>query len=101
MTAGGHRPHTYDIVKWPAAPAAEEWEQRDDPRLGAVLAGVNVLAFLVAEAIGLTSLIGICLALSLFLLMATYIVWERDERRTAIALATGTLPFWLMLVMVL
>lgn len=100
MPGMGRRSHTYGIMKWPAAPAAEEWEQRDDPRLGAVIAGANVLAFLVAESIGFTSLIGICLALSLFLLMASYIVWERNERRTAVAFALGTLPFWLMLGMV-
>ena len=34
------------------------------------------------------------------MLTAGYVVWERDRRRTAIALAVGTLPFWVMLAMV-
>jgi hypothetical protein len=87
-------------MRWLAAQPIEEWEQRDDPRIAALIAGVNVLAFLVAQLLGLTDLIGVCLAASLLLLTAGYIVWERDRRRTAAALAVGTLPFWVLLAMV-
>ena len=66
-----------------------------------MIAGVNVLAFVAAFVLGLPSLVGICLGASLLLLTAGYIVWERNQRRTAIALASGTLPFWVMLLMVL
>ena len=47
------------------------------------------------QLLGLEDVVGICLALSLFALMGTYLVWERDQPRGAIALAAGTLPFWI------
>jgi hypothetical protein len=62
---------------------------------------VNVLTFILAELLGLPDLLGVCLALSLLLLAGGYIMWERRHRRTAIAMITGTLPFWLMLMFVL
>jgi hypothetical protein len=101
MPRGAHSPHTYEIVRWPTAPVVEEWEQPDDYRLGAALAGVNILGFAIGDVLGLTDLTGLCLAVSLFLLMASYLIWERKQRRTAAALAIGTLPFWAMLMMVL
>jgi hypothetical protein len=84
-------------MRWLAAQPAEEWEQSDDPRVAASLAGANVLAFTAAEAFGLVDLLGLTLALALIFLAAGFIFWERDQRRNAIALAAGTLPFWLML----
>ena len=87
-------------MRWLATGPTEEWEQRDDPRVAAVLAGVNLLAFLAAQLLGLTDVLGVCLAASLLMLTAGYVVWERNRRRTAIALAVGTLPFWVMLAMV-
>jgi hypothetical protein len=101
MPGGVHPTHTYEIVRWPTAPVVEEWEQPDDYRPCAVLAGVNILVFAIADALGLTNLTGLCLAVSLFLLMGSYLIWERKRRRTAVALAIGTLPFWAMLMMML
>ena len=46
-------------------------------------------------------LLGLTLALALLFLAAGFIVWERGQRRVAIALAAGTLPFWLMLLFAL
>jgi hypothetical protein len=101
MPQPGARPHTYWIVKWLAAPTVEEWEQRDDWRAAGLLTLVNMLAFVAAELFGLEDLLGVCLALSLLLLAGGYIMWERRHKRTAVALITGTLPFWLMLMFVL
>ena len=101
MPDAAHRPHTYGIVRWPTAPVLEEWEQPDDFRPAAAVSGVNVLAFLVGTLFDKPDLTGICLALSLFLLMGTYLVYERKQPRTAAALAAGSLPFWVMLVSVL
>lgn len=75
----------------------EEWEQPDDPRFGASLAGANVLAFAAAEQFGLQDLLGLTLALALLFLVAGYVFWERRQPRTSLSLAVGTLPFWLML----
>jgi hypothetical protein len=87
-------------MKWLAAQPAEEWEQADDPRIAASLAGANVLAFAAAETFGLMDLLGLTLALALVFLAASYLVWERRQKRIAVALAAGTLPFWLMLLFV-
>jgi hypothetical protein len=86
------------MMNWLAAQAAEEWEQSDDPRVAASLAGANVLAFAAADAFGLVDLLGLTLALALLFLAAGCIFWERGQRRVASALAAGTLPFWLMLL---
>jgi hypothetical protein len=89
-------------MRFPSAPTtAEEWDQPDDPRLYACIGGLNVLAFLVGDALGLTDLVGICLALSLFALTGAYLVWERQQRRGSIALLVGTLPFWITLLFAL
>lgn len=101
MPGGAEASHTYGIVRWPTAPVVEEWEQPDDYRVCAALAGVNILVFAIADLLGLTDLTGLCLAVSLFLLMGSYLIWERNQRRTAVALAIGTLPFWAMLMMML
>jgi hypothetical protein len=85
-------------MKWLAAQPAEEWEQSDDPRVAAMLAGTNVLAFAAAEAFGLVDLLGLTLALALLFLAAGYVFWERRQRRIASALFVGMLPFWLMLL---
>jgi hypothetical protein len=87
-------------MRWLAAQPAEEWEQADDPRIAASFAGANVLAFVAAETFGLMDLLGLTLALALVFLALGYVFWERDQKRTATALATGTLPFWLMLLFV-
>jgi hypothetical protein len=83
------------------APVLEEWEQPDDFRPAALIAGLNVVAFLIGYLFDQTDLNGICLAISLFLLMGCYLVYERRQPRTAIALAVGSLPFWIMLLTVL
>jgi hypothetical protein len=88
-------------MKWLATEPAEDWEQADDPRLAGFFAGANLLAFTAAEAFGLTDLLGLTLALALLFLAAGYIFWERRQKRIAVALAAGTLPFWLMLLFVL
>ena len=85
-------------MKWLTAQPAEEWEQADDPRVAASLAGANVLAFAAADAFDLLDLLGLTMALALLFLAAGYIFWERRQKRTAVALAVGTLPFWLMLL---
>lgn len=92
--------HTYLTMRWLTAQPAEEWEQADDPRISASLAGANVLAFAAAETFGLMDLLGLTLALALLFLVAGYVFWERRQKRTAVALAAGTLPFWLMLLFV-
>jgi hypothetical protein len=84
-------------MRWLEAPTVEEWEQPDDPRVAASLAGVNVLAFAASEQFGLQDLLGLTLALALLFLVAGYVFWERRQPRTSISLAVGTLPFWLML----
>ncbi len=84
-------------MKWLAVQPAEEWEQPDDPRVAASFAGANVLAFAAAEGFDLEDLLGLTLALALLFLVACYIFWERRQPRTAVSLAAGTLPFWLML----
>jgi hypothetical protein len=84
-------------MKWLAAQPVEEWEQRDDPRVPASLAGANVLAFAAAETFDLVDLLGLTLALALLFLAAGCVFWDRRQKRVAIALAGGTLPFWLML----
>jgi ABC-type spermidine/putrescine transport system permease subunit I len=90
------------LMRWQTAPdTTEEWEQPDDPRLYAGLGGLNVLLYAAGELLGLTDLVGVCLALSLFALMGAYLVWEREQRRGAIALALGTLPFWVTLLLTL
>jgi hypothetical protein len=83
------------------APVLEEWEQPDDFRPAAAVSGANVLAFLLGDLFDQTDLSGICLAISLFLLMGCYLVYERKQPRTAIALAAGSLPFWIMFLSVL
>jgi hypothetical protein len=88
-------------MRLPIARTAEEWDQPDDPRLYACLGGANVLAFGLAEALGLTDIAGICLALSLFALLGAYVVWERGKTFGALALAAGTLPFWITLILAL
>jgi hypothetical protein len=88
-------------MRWLAAQPAEEWEQSDDPRVAASLSGANVFAFAAAESFDLMDLLGLTLALALLFLAAGFIVWERGQRRVAIALAAGTLPFWLMLLFAL
>jgi len=95
------RGHTDWTMRWLTTQPAEEWEQPDDPRLAASLAGANALAFLAADAFGLMDLIGLTLALALIFLAAGFVVWERGQHRTAVALAGGTLPFWLMLLFAL
>jgi hypothetical protein len=87
-------------MKWLAAQPVEEWEQADDPRLAAALAGANVLAFAAAKAFDLMDLLGLTLAFALLFIAAGFVVWERRQKRSAIALAAGTLPFWLMLLFV-
>jgi hypothetical protein len=84
-------------MRWLAAPPVEEWEQPDDPRVAASLAGANVLAFAASERFGLQDLLGLTLALALLFLVAGFVFWERRQPRTSISLAVGTLPFWLML----
>ena len=101
MPATGPGTHTYGIVRWPTAPVLEEWEQPDDFRPAAALSGVNLLAFVLGTLFDQTDLTGICLAISLFLLMGSYLVYERRQPRTAIALATGSLPFWILLLSIL
>jgi hypothetical protein len=93
--------HTDRVMRWLAAQPAEEWEQSDDPRVAASLSGANVFAFAAAESFDLMDLLGLTLALALLFLAAGFIVWERGQRRVAIALAAGTLPFWLMLLFAL
>ena len=88
-------------MRWQTAPGTEEWDPPDDPRLYAGIGGLNVLLFALGELFGLTDLVGICLALSLFALMGAYLVWERKQPRGALALALGTLPFWVTLVLAL
>ncbi len=66
-------------MRWLATEPTEEWEQRDDPRVAAVFAGVNLLAFLAAQLLGLTDVLGVCLAASLLMLTAGYVLWERDR----------------------
>jgi len=85
-------------MKWLTAQPAEEWEQPDDPRVAASLAGANVMAFAAAERFDLVDLLGLTLALALLFLAAGYVFWDRGQKRVAIALAAGTLPFWLMLL---
>jgi hypothetical protein len=87
-------------MRWLEAQPTEEWEQDDDPRIAASFAGVNVLAFAAAETFGLMDLLGLTLALALVFLAAGYVFFERGQKRTATALAAGTLPFWLMLLFV-
>jgi hypothetical protein len=101
MPAERPRPHTYGIVRWPTAPVLEEWEQPDDFRPAAAVSAVNVLAFLLGNLFDQEDLTGICLAISLFLLMGCYLFYERKQPRTAIALAAGSLPFWIMFLSVL
>jgi hypothetical protein len=84
-------------MRWLAGEPVEEWEQSDDPRVAASLAGANVLAFAAAEQFDLEDLLGLTLAMALLFLIAGYLFWERRQPRTAISLAIGTLPFWLML----
>ena len=88
-------------MKWLAAQPVEEWEQSDDPRVAASFAGANVLAFAAAETFDLVDLLGLTLALALLFLAASYVFWDRRQKRVAIALAAGTLPFWLMLLFAL
>jgi hypothetical protein len=85
-------------MKWLAAQPVEEWEQADDPRLAAALAGANVLAFAAAETFDLMDLLGLTLAFALLFITAAFLFWERRQQRTAVALAAGTLPFWLMVL---
>jgi hypothetical protein len=91
-------------LKWIAEPLAEEWEQRDDPRWlypATAASGLNLLLFALAEILGSTGMVGISLALSLFLLVSAYAVWERDRRQSALVLLLGTLPFWVLALLAL
>jgi uncharacterized paraquat-inducible protein A len=86
-------------MRWIADPLLEEWEQRDDPRWlssASAAAGLNLVLFALGEAFGSTGIVGITLALSLFLLVGAYAVWERDRRQSALVLLLGTLPFWVL-----
>jgi hypothetical protein len=91
-------------MRWIADPLVEEWEQRDDPRWLYPAAGaamLNLLVFVAGELLDSTGLVGITLALSLFLLVGAYAVWERDKRQSAIVLLLGTMPFWLLALIAL
>jgi hypothetical protein len=91
-------------LSWIAEPLAEEWEQRDDPRWlypASGAAGLNLLLFATAEILDSTGMVGITLALSLFLLVGAYAVWERDKRQSALVLLLGTLPFWVLALLAL
>ncbi len=85
-------------MRWLTAQPAEEWEQADDPRVAAGLAGANVLVFAAARAFDLLDLLGLTMALALLFLAAAAIFWERRQKRNAVTLAVGSLPFWLMLL---